>query len=156
MKKLSLTVVLLTCVVGIVFAEAPEFSGLEKAMDPNTYERAGLRKLTNSERAALDEFIRDYVTAKQKVAASQAVDRAVKERKVQPPDVIESNIVGTYKGYGPKTAFRLANGETWRPTNDEFVSNLAIENPKVVIYRDFFGYKMFVEGATIIRVKRVQ
>ena len=156
MKKLSLTAVLLACVVGIVLAEAPEFAGLEKSMDSNTYERAGLRKLTMNERAALDEFIRDYVAAKQKVAASQAVDRAVKERKVQPPDVIESSIVGTYKGYGPKTVFHLANGETWRPTNDEFVSNLAIESPKVVIYRDFFGYKMFVEGATIVRVKRVQ
>ena len=156
MKKLYLAVVLLPCVVGIVFAQAPEFGGLEKAMDPKTYERAGLRKLTSGERAVLDEFIRDYVAAKQEVAATQAVDRAVKQRKVQPPEVIESNIVGAYKGYGPKTVFHLANGETWRPTNDEFISNLAIESPKVVIYRDFFGYKMFVEGATIVRVKRVQ
>jgi len=156
MKKLYLTAVLLACVVGIVLAQAPEFAGLKEAMDSNTYERAGLRKLTSDERAILDEFIRDYVAAKQKVAATQAVDRAVKERKVQPQEVIETNLVGTYKGYGSKTVFHLANGENWRPTNDEFVSSSAIESPRVVIYRDFFGYKMFIEGATIVRVKRVQ
>ena len=156
MKKLYLIAALVACVVGIVLAETAEFGGLEQTMDSNTYERAGLRKLTSSERAVLDEFIRDYVAKKQNVAAAQAVDRAVKDRKVQPAEVIESNIVGTYKGYGSKTIFHLANGETWRPTNDEFVSSLAIENPKVVIYKDFFGYKMFVEGSTIVRVKRVQ
>jgi hypothetical protein len=26
----------------------------------------------------------------------------------------------------------------------------------VVIYRDMFGYKMFIEGASIIRVKRLE
>ena len=51
--------------------------------------------------------------------------------------------------------FHLANGEKWKPTNDDIVSSLAVENPKVIIYRDTFGYKMFVEGATTIRVKRV-
>lgn len=129
-------------------------------MDADTYQRAGLRKLTDSERKVLDEFIRDYVAVKQKdaatVAAAQAVDRAVKERKVRPPELIESNIVGTFKGYGPKTVFHLANGETWRPTNDEVVVDSPVENPKVVIYRDFFGYKMFVEGAAIVRVRRAQ
>ncbi len=160
MKKLYLSALLLACVGGIASAQTPEFGGLENAMDAKTYERAGLRKLTGGERAVLDEFIRDYVSAKQKdaatVAATQAVDRAVKERRVSSPEVIESNIVGQYKGYGPKTVFHLANGENWRPTNDDFVPNSAIESPRVVIYRDFFGYKMFVEGATIVRVKRIQ
>ncbi len=136
------------------------FEGLEKAMDSDTYERVGLRKLTAGERAALDEFLRGYVMVKQKdaaaVASAEAVDRAVKDRKVRPPDVIESKIVGTYKGYGLRTVFPLANGQRWKPTNDEVVSDQAIESPTVVIFRDMFGYKMFVEGASVVRVKRVQ
>ena len=38
-----------------------------------------------------------------------------------------------------------------RPTNDEFISNLAIESPKVVIYKDFFDIKCLNEGASIVR-----
>ena len=136
------------------------FTGLEKAMDAETYERAGLRKLNSDERAALDEFVRDYVAGKQKaaakVAATEAVDRAVKEKRVQPPEVIESRIVGTFKGYGMRTLFRLENGQVWKPTNDESATFSPVENPKVIIFKDgLFGYKMFIEGAATVRVKKV-
>ena len=150
----SATFSLLACVCAA--AANPEFDGLRKAMDSETYEKAGLNKLNDSERAALDDFIRGYVGGKQKEAAAEAVDRAVKERKVRPPEIIESKIVGTYKGYGLRTYFHLANGQVWKPTNDDVVASRAIENPTVIIFRDMFGYKMFVEGASIVRVKRVQ
>jgi hypothetical protein len=141
-------------------AADPAFD-LEKAMGPETYERAGLNKLTGDERAVLTEFVRNYVAGKQKdaaaVAAAEAVDRAVKERKVQPPQVIESNIVGTFKGYGPRTFFNLANGEVWKPTNDYIETYSPVESPKVVIYRnDMFGYKMVIQGGGTVRVKRVR
>ena len=90
------------------------------------------------------------------MAAAEAVDRAVKERKVRPPEVIESKIVGSFRGYGLRTVFHLANGEIWRPTNDDVFTCPPIESPNVVIYRDTFGYKMFVEGSSSLRVKRVQ
>ncbi len=129
-------------------------------MDRETYQKAGLAKLTPEERAVLDEFLRKYVSGKQKdaatVAATQAVDRAVKEKRVQPPQIIESKILGPFKGYGPRTFFHLANGQTWKPTNDDVVNNSTIESPTVIIYRDMFGYKMFIEGASFVRVKRVQ
>jgi hypothetical protein len=159
MKKFSLAVLFALGLAQFAAAEDPAFD-LEKAMGRETYERAGLSKLTSDERAALSEFVRTYVAGKQKdaaaVAATEAVDRAVKERKVQPPQVIESNIVGTFKGYGPRTFFHLANGEVWKPTNDYIESYPSIENPKVVIYRnDLFGYKMFIQGGGTVRVKRV-
>jgi hypothetical protein len=160
MKKLYFATLLSLAIAHFASAQAVGFAGLEKAMNRETYERAGLSKLSSDERAALDEFIRDYVAGKQKdaaaVASAEAVDRAVKERKVLPPEVIESKIVGTYKGYGPRTIFRLENGELWKPTNDDVVKSSSIESPRVVIYRDTFGYKMFVEGAASVRVKRVQ
>ena len=160
MKRLFFAALFALGLPQLATAEDPAFD-LEKAMGRETYERAGLSKLTSDERAALSEFVRNYVAGKQKdaaaVAAAEAVDRAVKENKVLPPQVIESAIVGTYKGYGLRTVFHLANGETWRPTNDDIVSSSPIENPKVIIYRTgMFGYKMFVEGAGSVRVKRVK
>ena len=160
MKKLSLAVVLAIGLARFALAEESAFD-LEKAMGPETYERAGISKLTSEERAALSEFVRNYVAGKQKdaaaVAAAEAVDRAVKEKKVQPPQVIESNIVGTFKGYGPRTFFHLANGEVWKPTNDYIETYSPIESPKVIIYRnDLFGYKMLIQGGGTVRVKRVQ
>jgi len=160
MKKLSLAVVFAIGLARFSLAEESGFD-LEKAMGPETYERAGINKLTSDERAALAEFVRNYVAGKQKdaaaVAAAEAVDRAVKEKKVQPPQVIESTIVGTFKGYGPRTFFHLANVEVWKPTNDYIETYPAIENPRVVIYRnDLFGYKMFIQGGGTVRVKRVQ
>ncbi len=160
MKHTLLAVFLVLGLATLVSADNPTFPGFEKAMDPDTYQKAGLGKLTDAERATLNSFVRGYVATKQKdaatVAAAQAVDRAVKERKVQPPDIIESRIVGTYRGTNLRTLFRLENGQVWKPSNSEIVSSPPVENPNVVIYRDMFGYKMFIEGARILRVKRVE
>lgn len=157
---LAITMCALAAVSSFAEAEQQNFESLQKAMDTQTYLRAGIGRLTGSERAALDEFLRGYISGKQKaaasVAAAQAVDRAVKERKVQPPEVIESKIVGPFNGYGPRTFFHLANGQTWKPTNDDVVTNSPIDGPAVVILKDMFGYKMFIEGASMVRVKRTR
>lgn len=159
-QKFYLAGAIVIACVSIAAAQDGRFDGLDKVMDRDTYQRSGLEKLTPGERKTLDGFLRNYLAQKQKdaaaVAAAQAVDRAVKERKVRPPEIIESRMVGIYKGYGPRTVFHLANGETWKPTNADVVSNSAIESPNVVIYRDLFGYKMFIEGASIVRVMRVK
>src|SRR6266705_1745473 len=81
------------------WAQVAEFPGVEKAMSPQEYNAAGLQKLTPDERARLDEFIRHFVSSSNQVAAEKAVDRAVKERKVTPPEVIQSRIVGPFTGY---------------------------------------------------------
>ena len=146
-------------VASLAFAQNAEFPGLEKTMDAETYEMAGLSKLTGEERSVLDKFIREYAAGSKKdaasVAAAEAVGRAMKEGKVRPPEIIESKIAGTFKGTGVRTVFPLANGEVWKPTNDEIAPHSPIENPKVIIYRDAFGYKMFVEGVGTIRVQRL-
>ncbi len=160
MKFFCLILSLVFSLTSLAVAQEKGFSSLDKVMDPNTYQRAGLPKLSKEEREVLNNFLKDYISSKQRaaanVAAAAAVDRAVKERRVRPPEVIESRIVGTYKGYGLRTLFPLANGEVWRPTNSDIVTSSAIQNPAVVIYRDFFGYKMFIENASVVRVKRVQ
>src|SRR3954451_7681938 len=95
-KKFRLTALLVLGAILPLWAQESSFHGLEKAMDNETYERAGLSKLTAEERTVLDDFIRGYVAGKQKaaanVAAADAVERAVKEKKVSAPDVIESTM----------------------------------------------------------------
>jgi hypothetical protein len=160
MKTLLLTAVIATVIASAGRAQDDNFRGLQQAMPADVYERAGLRKLTSDERAALDEFLRGYVAGKQQdaaaVAAASAVEQAVKERKVQTPDVFESRIAGTFKGYGLRTLLPLENGQVWKPTNAEIVSYSPMQSPAVVIYRDVFGHKMFIEGASMVRVKRVK
>ena len=159
MKKIALAVLLYLSAAGLALAQDSSFPGLKKAMDPESYARAGLSNLSAEQRAALDAFLRDYVSRKQQdaaqVATTRAVDQAVKERKVQPPKLIESRIVGDFKGTGPRVFYHLANGQVWRPTDGDVQPRSAIPSPSVVLYRDLFGYKMFVEGAGIVRVKRV-
>ena len=158
MKRLILTLAVFLAAMPLVSAET-DFPGVEKSMDSDTYDRAGLRKLSSEERAVLDQFIRNYVSGKQQAAASaaatEAVNKAIQEHKVETPQITESRIVGTFKGVGVRTIFKLENGQVWKPTNGETAPSPAIENPRVIIYKDYLGYKMFVEGASTIRVKRV-
>jgi hypothetical protein len=160
MNKITIAALSIFVATHFVVAAERGFPGLKSLMDPETYARTGLNNLTPEQRAELDVFIRDYVAGKQKeaaeVAATQAVERAVKERKVQPPEVIETSIVGTYSGYGTRTLFHLANGQTWKPTSGDVVTHAPIQSPRVVLYRDFFGYKMFVENDGLVRVKKVK
>jgi hypothetical protein len=160
MSKFTVAILFTFIVAHFALAAEPSFPGLKGVMDPETYARTGVKDLSPEQRAALDAFLRDYIAGKQKeaadVASTQAVEQAVKERKVQPPDVIESSIVGAYSGYGVRTVFHLANGQTWKPTSGDVVTHAPIDSPHVVLYRDFFGYKMFIENDGFVRVKKVQ
>ncbi len=158
-RSLLLSALLFLVISSATVRGQSEFPGLQKTMDSETYERAGLSKLSTEERAVLDEYIRGYVSGKQKAAANeaatQAVNKAIQEHKVEQPEITETRIVGTFKGVGLRTVFKLENGQVWKPTGGETAPSPAIENPRVIIFKDFFGYKMFVEGASTIRVKRV-
>ena len=136
-----------------------DFPGLKKALTPQQYAAAGIGKLSPEEQAHLDEALKSYFSgASQRVAeqaASQAVDRAVKEKKVQPATFIESHLVGTFTGWGPRTVFVLDNGQRWKPLGDDKASFPPVENPQVFILRDTFGYKMAILGGSTLRVRRL-
>src|SRR4051794_28173963 len=93
MKKFACFVCFLLVSVGLMPAaepESPAFPGIQKAMTPEQYEAAGLSKLDAAERAKLDEFIRNYVAVSNEKVATTAVEKAVKEKKVSEPEVIQS------------------------------------------------------------------
>lgn len=138
------------------WAQSAEFPGVEKAMSPQEYDAAGLQKLTPDERARLDEFIRRFVSSSNQVAAEKAVDRAVKERKVTPPEIIQSRIVGPFTGFNGSTVFTLENGQRWRQSQPDSRYFPKVDSPPVLIARDRIGYRMYIAGGGDIRVSRVR
>ena len=123
-------------------------------MTPAEYEAAGLKKLDPAERAKLDDFIRNYVAASNERVATTAVDKAVKENKVQAPEVIQSRIVGPFTGYNGRSIFTLENGQRWAQSQRDTAYFPKIDSPPVVIVKSGFGYRMHIAGGGAIRVDR--
>ncbi|MEP6699546.1 MAG: hypothetical protein ABJB09_07440 [Verrucomicrobiota bacterium] len=136
--------------------ENAEFEGLQKAMSAEEYEAIGLSKLDAEERARLDQFIRNYVATSNEKVATSAVDKAVQEHKVQPPEVIESRIIGPFTGYNGRTIFTLENGQRWAQSQRDSAYYPRIDSPPVVIVKAGFGYRMHIAGGGAIRVSKVR
>jgi len=136
--------------------ESPAFPGVQKAMTPEQYEAAGLSKLDPAERAKLDEFIKNYVAVSNEKVATSAVDKAIKEKKVSEPEVIQSRIVGPFTGYTGRTVFTLENGQRWAQSQYDSAYFPKIDSPPVVIIKAGFGYRMYIAGGGAIRVSKVR
>ena len=161
MKTLHLTALFLVLGAGFAALEAAqpeqsEFPGVEKAMKPADYEAAGLHKLDPAERAKLDEFIRNYVATSNEKVATAAVDKAVKEKKVSAPEVIQSRIVGPFTGYTGRTIFTLENGQRWAQSQGDSAYYPKIDSPPVLIVKSGFGYRMYIAGGGAIRVSLIR
>ena len=160
-----LTAAIVVCLSAGGSAQQPalgeNFPGVQKVLSPEQYEAAGLNKLSPEERAKLDDYLRGYVTgATQRVAekaAAHAVDTAVKERKVEPPQLIETSIVGRVDGWKPDKIFILANGQHWKVIDHGNRYFPPLDNPAVFLVKEgFFGYKMAIAGGGVVRVARLQ
>lgn len=161
MKKLYLAAFFLVLGVGFTLLKAaqpenPEFPGVAKAMTPADYEAAGLQKLDPAERAKLDAFIRNYVAVSNERVATSAVDKAVKEKKVSAPEVIQSRIVGPFTGYNGRSTFTLENGQRWVQSQRDSAYFPKIDSPPVIIVKSGFGYRMYIAGGGAIRVTLVR
>ncbi len=161
MKTCRAFVLLIVFVGGVLSAQsaraqAREFPGVQEAMPAGEFAQAGLDKLSPEERAKLDQFIRNYVAQSNEKAATVAVDRAVKERGVKEPEVIQSNIVGPFAGYNGRGKFVLANGQVWRQSQDVVRSYPRIDSPPVLITKGSWGWRMYIAGGGDIRVSKVR
>ena len=149
--------VLLASLVSLEAAESESttFPGLQKAMTAEDYQAAGLSKLDAAERAKLDEFIRNYVSVSNERVATEAVDQAIKDKKVAMPEVIQSRIVGPFTGYTGRTVFTLENGQRWAQSQRDSRYFPKIDSPPVVIVKAGMGYRMHIAGGGMIRVSKV-
>ena len=166
--KLGFAIAVVVFVWGVttsrLHAQAPQgetFPGVKAALTPEQYAASGLNKLSPEEQASLDEALKGYFSgATQRVAekaSSQAVDQAVKEKRVEAPTFIDSHIVGTFTGWGPRTVFVLDNGQRWKPVDSNSKASFPpAQTPQIFILRDMFGYKMAILGGTTLRVRRLQ
>ena len=120
-------------------------------------------KLSPAERANLDNYLRGYFNgAKERVAqkatevaTAKAVDRAVKERKAEPPTLIETHIIGTITGWKSDQIITMENGQRWKVIDNSDRHFAPLQNPDVFIVRDTFGYKMAIAGGGTARVRRM-
>lgn len=122
-----------------------EFAGLAKAMSAEDYARAGIAKLSESERAALDQWFSRYQAGELETARTGAVVAAIKDaraqvRSAQIAEQIEARIVGVFMGWSGKTVFRLDNGQVWRQRLPGKYQHRGEPNPAVVISRNVLGF----------------
>ena len=70
---------------------------------------------------------------------------------------INSRIVGVMDGWGPRTRFKLANGQVWQVTDDSSGA-YDLKDPQVTVRRAAFGsFVLEIEGANRTpRVRRVE
>jgi hypothetical protein len=73
------------------------------------------------------------------------------------PEAVESRIEGRVDGWGPKTMFRLANGQVWQ-VSDDSNAVVSLSNPKVRVRRGALGafYLEFEASNHSPRVRRIQ
>lgn len=125
------------------------FPGVAKAMPAETYRAAGLARLTATERAALDEWIRGYTGRRTQEAARNA-------GKEKANAITESKIVGSFTGYNDRSVIVLENGAQYRVSQGRTSFNQPVESPRVFLIPTMLGMKMFIPATgDEIRVVKV-
>lgn len=174
MKKLLFSI--LACSLYITAYAADEFSTLEERMSGKEFKETGLEKLTDSELAALNDWLRRHSVATLENARARSSTGAVatgnqsgskedlrgfpNQPKGDPDgDVINSTIVGTFDGWETKgTLFKLANGMIWQQTENDSFHIPPVENPAVEIKKGFMKkWKLSLLGhKSKVTVTRIQ
>ena len=128
-------------------AGAEDFPGIDKLMSAEEFEAAGLGKLSDSEREALDAWLLRYTAGEAETLRSTSEDvkaagqEALVEARVRPP----------FKGWSGDTLFHLDNGQVWQQRLDgRFAYNG--NDRDVILDRNFFGFWRLTHVATGRRV----
>ena len=121
-------------------------------MEPSTYKAAGLEKLTDKERQALNQWLIIY-TANEAPIIRGSVEAVKKEQNKE----VKSRISGTFSGWQGNSVFVLDNGQHWQQRNDA-VWKTNKDSPEVLIRKNLFGfYEMKLVGTNrVVGVKRIR
>lgn len=140
--KLALPVLSLAVAAAVFLpalrAEEANFPGVQKAMPKEVFQAAGLGKLSEAERAALDEWIRGYSSRRSQEAARKAgADKA--------NAITESKIAGPFSGFNERLPIVLENGAIYRVSQGKTAHyNPPIPSPRVFLIPTVMGMKMFI------------
>jgi hypothetical protein len=89
-------------------------------------------------------------------AAATAASFGLEATRGELPE-ITSSLPGRFEGWGPRSRFKLANGQVWQVADDSS-GVYDLDNPKVTVRRAALGsYMLEIEGARRApRVRRVE
>lgn len=137
---------------------------LKKLMTVDAYDQAGLDRLTEAQRWALEVWLAHHLKkmsstlqmtremrgsrVRQRTRPS-AVSRFGLPRHSRPAisgDKMESHIKGMFGGWTGSTRFHLTNGETWAQAGPGYFRIPAVLNPRVEIKKLPLGYVFRVRG----------
>jgi len=154
---------------------AGSFSTVEERMTAKEFSETGLVKLTGTELAALDEWLRRHSVATLENDSAHPASGAAMARTTQDlrgfdkrseddasgkdPELIQTNIIGSFSGWDRKgTLFKLANGMVWQQSEKDTFFTQPVDNPKVTIEKGFMGiwHLSLVGHDDRVRVKRVE
>lgn len=169
MKKLLFFVLALS--IHLTASAASGFSTLEERMSGSEFKSAGLNKLSSTELAALNEWLRGHsVATLENVNAVSGSGQAsgpkgdMRGFKDAPKDdslgnVINATIDGTFDGWIAKgTLFKLTNGMIWQQDKKGSFSIEPVKNAQVTITKSFMGnWHLTVAGhSKKVQVIRIQ
>ena len=169
MKILTQTLLLTCCALlqapAVLADTTPDFDVL-KSMSVADFRATGLDHLSDAQIKVLDAWIADYqhnhagtcMPAAGPTAATPSPGAAPAAAASAPADaVIVAHLVGSFRGWGGSTTFKLDNGQVWQQVDDSVLDVGAIEHPKVTIKKGLISaYYLSVEGVQdTVAVRRV-
>lgn len=153
MKKYLFLLLLIVPAMQVLAQETGAFPGIEKLMEPDEYEAAGLDKLSAQERAALNQWLIKYTAFEAPVILR--TNEEVKQ--VEEEFEITAHIKQPFEGWSGKSVFYLDNGEVWKQRQGGKYRYTG-QDTTVVIDKNLFGFHVMTLTATgkTVGVKRVK
>lgn len=134
MRSLA-TALAVALVLGPVTTFAEDFPGVRQLMSEQQFREAGLHKLSDAEREALDRWLLGYTVgdAQELRRSNEAVQEA--EEAVR----IAARIKPPFRGWDGDTVFALDNGQVWRQRLRGRYFHRG-DDTSVVISKNLFGF----------------
>ena len=153
MFRATCAALLLLCSAAVSAEDEAKFPGVKGLMSAQEYEDAGLGKLTDAERQALDQWLIRY-TAWQAPAILDTVEEV---KEVEREFELTAKIKQPFKGWSDSTYFYLDNGQVWqqRQSGRYYYSG---DDTSVRISKNALGFHVMELEATgkKIGVKRIK
>ncbi len=135
-------------------ALAQNFPGIDKLMTAQEYKAAGMGKLSDAEREALNQWLIRYTAEDSQVLLNtdETVQEAVKEQEVT------STLADGFDGWSGTTLFRLENDQVWQQRRRGHYKYIGPANPEVSITKNFMGFHRLeiIESGKSVQVKRIK
>lgn len=143
-------------------AQQRDGAPIERQMSAEEFKAAGLDKLSPAELARLNAWLNRTVVQESTKAREEGRQEVVKKHRgffdFGDGEVIESRLVGEFRGFASRREYTLENGETWQQTDATTLYGVRGNNLPVTIRPGVLGaWWMRVEGSGVqAKVKRIK